>query len=77
MKNQKTITISKEEYEKLKLGADLYKISTFLGSSKRKTTEEEYERVREEVFEEISRDIETKTLKQRDLELKKKYSFWK
>ena len=52
MKNQ-TITISKEEYEDLKLKADLYKLSQFLGSSKRKTTEEEYERVREEVAQEI------------------------
>ena len=50
---QETVTISKEEYEKLKLEADLYKLSTFLGSSKRKTTEEEYEKVREEVAQEI------------------------
>ena len=60
MKNQQTVTISKEQYEKLKLEADLYKISTFLGSSKRKTTEEEYERVRQEVFEEISRELDAK-----------------
>jgi len=53
MKNQ-TITISKEEYENLKLKADLYKLSTFLGSSKKKTTEQEYEKIRQEVFDEIS-----------------------
>ncbi len=81
MKNQQTVTISKEEYEnlkKIKLESDLLAISQLKGASKRKPiTEEEYERVRQEAFEEISRDIETKTLKQRDLELKKKYSFWK
>ena len=49
MKNKQTVTISKEEYQKLKLEADLYKLSAFLGYSKRKTTEEEYEKVREEV----------------------------
>ena len=60
MAKKETITISKKEYEDLKLKADLYKISTFLGSSKRKTTEEEYERVRQEVFEEISKELDAK-----------------
>ena len=63
MKKQQTVTISEEEYEKLKLESDLYKISTFLGSSKRKTTEEEYERVREEVAQEICKKFKITQLK--------------
>lgn len=60
MKNQQSVTISEEEYKKLKLESELYKLSTFLGSSKRKTTEEDYEKVRQEVFEEISKELDSK-----------------
>ena len=55
MKNQQTVTISKEEYEKLKLEADLYAISQLKGASKRKITEEEYEEMRRKGFEEVSK----------------------
>ena len=48
-----TITISKEEYEKLKLEADLYAISKLKGASKKKITEEEYERAREMAAQEV------------------------
>ena len=50
-------TIPKEEYEKLKLEADLYAISKLRGASKRKITEEEYEEMRRKGFEEISKQL--------------------
>jgi hypothetical protein len=53
MKNQQSVTISEEEYKKLKLNESLLALYKLKGSSKRKITEEEYERAREEAAQEI------------------------
>jgi len=60
MKNQQSVTISKEEYEKLKLNENLLALYKLKGSSKKKITEEEYEKARQQAFDEISRELDSK-----------------
>jgi len=53
-------TALREKVDEIKLKETMKQLAKFKGSSKRKTTEEEYEKARQQAFEEISRELDSK-----------------